>query len=160
MTERLNNIFFSKSYNGGFENLPNRSCYHCKYFEGKYLDPMAISSEQVFSCLLIILISLTQSVQSFSSVQLLVTPRNAAHQASLSITNSQSPFKPLSIESVMPSNHLILCHPFLPLPSIFPSIRVFSNKSALHIRWPQYWSFSFIISPSNEHPRLIFFRMD
>ena len=161
MPERLNNnIFFSKSYIGGFENLPNRSCYHCKYFEGKYLDPMAISSEQVFSCLLIILISLTQSIQSFSSVQLFVTPRNAAHQASLSITNSQSPFKPMSIESVMPSNHLVLCHPFLPLPSILPSIRDFSNESALRIRWPKYWSFSFSISPSNEHPGLISFRMD
>ena len=84
----------------------------------------------------------------------------AAHQASLSITNSQSLPKPLSIESVMPSNHLILCHPLLLSPSIFPSIRVFSNESALCIRWPKYWSFNFNISPSNEHPRLIPFRMD
>ena len=83
-----------------------------------------------------------------------------ARQASLSITNSRSPPKPMSIESVMPSNHLILCHPLLLLPSIFPSIRVFSNESALHIRWPKYWSFSFNISPSNEHPGLISFRMD
>jgi len=83
----------------------------------------------------------------------------AACQASLSITNSRSLPKPMSIELVMPSNHLILCHPLLP-PSIFPSIRVFSNESALRIRWPKYWSFSFNISPSNEHPGLISFRMD
>ena len=100
------------------------------------------------------------SVQSLSSVQLFVTPRTSAHQASLSITNSQSPPKPMSIESVMPSNHLILCHPHLLLPSIFPSIRFFSNKSDLCIRWPKYWSFSFNIRPSNEHPGLISFRMD
>ena len=78
----------------------------------------------------------------------------------MSITNSQSPPKPMSIESMMPSNHLILCHPLLLLPSIFSSIRVFSDESALHIRWPKYWSFSFNISPSNEHPGLISFRMD
>ena len=84
----------------------------------------------------------------------------AAHQASLSITKSQSPPKSMSIESVMPSNHLILCHPLLLLPSIFPRIRVFSNESALRIRWPKYWSFSFNISPTNEHPGLISFRMD
>ena len=89
-----------------------------------------------------------------------VTPWTAACQASLSITNCQSLRKPMSIESVMPSNHLILCHPLLLLPSIFPRIRVFSNESALHIRWPNYWSFSFTISPSNEHPGLISFRMD
>ena len=83
-----------------------------------------------------------------------------AHQASLSITNSRSPPRPMSIESVIPSNHLILCHPLLLLPSIFPSLRVFSNESALCIRWPKYWSFSFNISPSNEHPGLISFRMD
>ena len=100
------------------------------------------------------------SVQSLSRVQLFATPWTAARQASLSITNSQSPPKPLSIVSVMPSNHLILCHPLLLLPSIFPSIRVFSNESALRIRWPKYWSFSFNISPFNEHPGLISFRMD
>ena len=88
-----------------------------------------------------------------------MTARTAARQASLSITNSWSLLKLMSIESVMPSNHLILCRPFL-LPSIFPSIRVFSNESALHIRWPKDWSFSFSISPSNEHPGLISFRMD
>ena len=91
---------------------------------------------------------------------LFVTPWTTAHQASLSITNSWSPCKPMSIESVMPSNHLILCRPLLLLPSIFPNIRVFSNESALHIRWPKYWSFSLSISPSNEYPGLISFRMD
>ena len=88
------------------------------------------------------------------------TPWAAAFQASLSITNSRSPLKLTSIESVMPSNHLILCRPLLLLPSIFPSIRVFSNESVLHIRWTKYWSFSFSISPSNEHSGLISFRMD
>ena len=92
--------------------------------------------------------------------RLFVTPRTTAHQASLSITNSQSPPKPMSIKSVMPSNHFILCRPLFLLPSIFPSIRVFSNESALRIRWPKYWSFSFNNKPSNEHPGLISFRMD
>ena len=100
------------------------------------------------------------SVQSLSHVHLFVTLWTTAHQASLSITNSQSSLKLMSIESVMPSNHLILCYPLLLPPSIFPSIRVFSNESALHIRWPKYWSFSFNISPSNEHSGLISFRMD
>ena len=99
------------------------------------------------------------SVQSLSCVRLFVTPWTAARQASLSITNSRSTPKPMSIEAVMPSNHLILCRPLLLLPSVFPSIRVFSNESALLIRWPKYWSFSFSISPSNEHPGLISFRM-
>ena len=89
-----------------------------------------------------------------------MTPWTAACKASLSITNSWSLLKLLFIESVVPSNHLILCHPLLLLPSIFPSIRVFSNESALQIRWPKYWSFSFNISPSNEHRGLISFRMD
>ena len=101
-----------------------------------------------------------RSVQSLSHVQLFVTPWTAAHQASLSITNSWSPPKPMSIELVMPSNHLILCRPLFLLHSIFSSIRVFSNESALRIRWPKYWSFSFSISPSNEHRGLISFRMD
>ena len=100
------------------------------------------------------------SVQSLSRVQLFATPRTAAHQASLSITNSQNLLKLMSIELVMPSSHLILCHPLLLLPSIFPSNRVFSNESALHIRWPKSWSFSFSISPSNEYSGLISFRMD
>ena len=100
------------------------------------------------------------SVQSLSCVRLFVTPWTAARQASLSITNSWSSPKLMSIESVMPSNLLNLCHPLFLLPSIFPNIRVFSNESALRIRWPKYWSFSFNISPSNEHPGLISFRMD
>ena len=100
------------------------------------------------------------SVQSLNHVRLLVNPWIAAGQASLSITNSWSLPKPMSIESVMPSSHLILCHPLLLLPSIFPNIRVFSNESALCIRWPKYWSFSFNISPSNEHSGLISFMMD
>ena len=100
------------------------------------------------------------SVQSLSRVQLFTTPWTTARQASLSITNSQNPPKTMSIVSVMPSDHLILCRPLLLLPSIFPSIRVFSNESALHSRWPKYWSFSFNISPSNEYPGLISFRMD
>ena len=106
----------------------------------------------IFNCI--------SSVQLLSHVRLFVTPWTAAHQTSLSITNSCSLPKPMSIESVMPSNHLILCHPLLLLPLIFPSIRVFSNESALHIRWPKYWSFSYSISPSSEHPGLISYRMD
>ena len=99
-------------------------------------------------------------VQLLSHVLLFATPWTAAHQVFLSITNSRSPPKLMSIVSVMPSNHLILCCPLFLLPSIFPDIRVFSNESALHIRWPKDWSFSFSISPSNEHPGLISFRMD
>ena len=100
------------------------------------------------------------SIQLLSHVQLFVTPWTAARQASLSITNSQSSLKLMSIKSVVPSNHLILCHPLLLLPSIFPSIGDFFSESALHIRWPEYWSFSFSISPSNEYSGLISFRMD
>ena len=99
-------------------------------------------------------------IQSLSHVQLFATPRTAACQASPSITNSQSLLKFMSIESVMPSKHLILCHPLLLLPSIFPSIRVFSNEFVFQIRWPKYWSFSFSISPSNEYSELISFRMN
>ena len=98
-------------------------------------------------------------VQSLGRVRLFATPGTAAHQPSLSFTISQSWLRFMSIESVMPSNHLILCHPLFLPPSIFSSIRVFSSESVLHIRWPKYWSFSFNISPSNEHPGLIF-RMD
>ena len=103
---------------------------------------------------------LLSSVQSISHVRLFETSWTAAHQASLSITNSWSLLKPVSIELVMPSNYLILCRPLLLPPSIFPSIRVFSNDSNLCIRWPKYWSFSFSISPSNEYSGLISFRMD
>jgi len=100
------------------------------------------------------------SVQSLSHVRLFATPRTIACQASLSITNFRSLLKLMSIESVMPSNHLILCRPLLLPPSIFASIRVFSNESGLRIRWPEYWSFSFSTSPSNEYSGLISFRMD
>ena len=100
------------------------------------------------------------SVQSLSRVWFFATPWTAARQASLSITNSGSSPKPTSIESVMLSNHLILCRPLHLLPSIFPSIKVFSNESVLHTRWPKYWSFSFSISPSNEYSGLISFRMN
>ena len=109
---------------------------------------------------LVILACFSQSAQSLSYVQLFATLWTAACQASLSITNSWSLPISMSIDSVMPSNHLILCHPLLLLPSIFPSIRVFSNESAPCIRWPKYWSFSFNISPSNKHPGLISYRMD
>ena len=111
-----------------------------------------ISSTEKFFCL--------SSVQSLSCVQLFATSRTTARQASLSITKSRSLLKLTSIELVMPSNHLIFCHPLLLPPSIFPSIRVFSNESVLRIRWPKYWSFSFSISPSNEYSGLISFRMD
>ena len=103
---------------------------------------------------------LISSVQLLSHVQLFVTPWTAARQASLSTTNSWSLLQLLSIESVIPSNHLTLCRPLLLLPSVFPSIRVFSSESALHIRWPKYWSFSFSISLSNEYSGLISFRID
>ena len=100
------------------------------------------------------------SVQSYSHIRFFATPWTAACQASLLVTNSQSLLKLMSIEFVMPSNHLILCCPLIPLPSIFPSIRVFSNESVLPIGWPEYWSFSFSISPSNDYSRLISFRID
>ena len=100
------------------------------------------------------------SVHWLSCVQLHATVWTAAHQASLSITNSWSLLKLVSIKCVMPSNHLILCRPLLLLPSVFPSIRVFSSESALHIRWPKYWSFSFSISPSGEHSGFVSFRVD
>ena len=106
------------------------------------------------------LLTLSASVQSLSRVRLFATPWTAACQVSLSITNSWSLLKLMSIELVMPSNRLILCHPLLLPPSIFPRFRVFSNESVLHIRWPKYWSFSFNISPSNEYSGLISFRMD
>ena len=107
-----------------------------------------------------IFLAIFSSVQWFSRVQLFATPWIAARQAFLSITNSRSLFKLMPIESVMPSSHLILCHPLLLLPPIPPSIRGFSNESTFHMRWPKYWSFSFSISPSNEYPGLLSFRMD
>ena len=108
----------------------------------------------------VLISSVISSVQSLSRVQLFATPWITARQASLSITNSQSSLKLMSIKSVMPSNHLILCRPLFLLPPIPPSIRVFSNESTLRLRWPKYWSFGFSIIPSKEHPGLISFRMD
>ena len=113
-----------------------------------------------YGVIITIFLNSIRSVQLLSWVQLFATSRTAAHQASLSITNSRSLLKLTSIESVMPSNHLILCGPLLLPPSIFPSIRVFSKESTLRTRWPKYWSLSFSISPSDEHPGLISFRMD
>ena len=142
----------------------SRQEYWCRlhfFLQGIFLSQ---GSNQHLLCLLYcrrIHYPLSQSsVQSLSRVQLFATPWIKACQASLSITNSRSLPKLVSIELVMPFNHLILCRPLLLLPSIFPSIRVFSTESALHIRWPKYWSFSFNISPSNEHSGLISFRMD
>ena len=114
----------------------------------------------IFSLILLMFWVAFSSVQSLSHVRLFATPWIAARQASLSITNSQSSPKLMSIELVMPSSYLILCRPLLLLPPIPPSIRVFSNESTLHMRWPKYWSFNFSISPFNEHPGLISFRMD
>ena len=116
--------------------------------------------EKIIIFLCIALLSLFSSVQSLSHVQIYVTPWTAAHQASLSIANYHSLLRLMSIESVMPSNHIILCCPLLLLPSIFPSIRVFSSELVLHIMWPKYWSFSFSVSPSNEYSVLISFRID
>ena len=122
----------------------------CWLFRNVLFNLHVFTSLTVFSC----------SVQSLSRVWLFVTPWTAASQASLSITNSRSLFKCMSIELVMPSNHLILCRPLLLPPSIFPSIRVFSNESVLCIRWPNYWSFSFNISPLNEYSGMISLRID
>ena len=119
--------------------------------------PSIFPSIRVFSSESVLHIS---SVQSLSLVQLFATPWTAAHQASLSITSSRNLLKLMSIKSVISSNSLILCHPLLLLPSVFPSIRVFFNVPFLHIRWPKYWSFSFNISPSNEYSRPISFRID
>ena len=127
-------------------------------FEEKQVSPccccccIAVGIKSLDQCL--------SSVQLLSRVRLLVTPWTAAHQASLSITSSQGLLKLMSIESVMPFSHLILCHPLILPLSIFPNIRVFTNESVLRIRWPKYWSFSFSISPSNEYSGLISFRMD
>ena len=130
-------------------NLPTVLLSHC------FCDRATCYDQEFCEHELIVIPS--QSIQSLSHVQLFVTPWTAAHQASLSITNSQSLLKLMRIESVMPSNHLILCCPFLLLPSVFPSIRIFSSESVLRIRWPKYWSFS--ISPSNECSGLISFRI-
>ena len=138
------------------------------YYLSNYSKAIVVVPVRIIKCFKIIhslfwiksLILFFSLVQSLSHVWLFVTPWTVARQASLSITNSRSSFKLISIESVMPSNQLIICRPLLLLPSIFPSIRVFSNESVLHMRWPKYWSFSFSISPSNEYSGLISFRID
>jgi len=135
------------------KHLPRLNIHAIKYMSGNIF----------FFCLLQVLLRYNwyiRSDQSLSRVRLFATPWIAAHQASLSITNSQSSLRLPSIESVMPSSHLILCRPLLLLPPIPPSTRVFSNESILHMRWPKYWSFSFSIIPSKEIPGLISFRMD
>ena len=119
-----------------------------------------MNSVQVATVILSSALMLFSSVQLLSRVRLFATPRIAARQASLSITNSRSSPKLMSIKSMTPSSHLILCRPLLLLPPIPPSIRAFSNESTLHMRWPKYWSFSLSISPSNEHPGVVSFRMD
>ena len=124
------------------------------YYLGCYREELPVTLEAVYKG------ALTHSLQLLSHVQLFVTPRTAARQASLSFTISWSLLRLMSIESVMPSNHLILCRHLLFLPSVFPSIRVFANESVLRISWPKYWRVSFSISPSNEHSGLISFRMD
>ena len=129
-------------------------------FNFKYQFHGFILSKYFMNAFLLYISNQFSPVQLLSRVWIFATPWTAALQASLSITNCWSLFKLTSLESVMTSNHLILCHPLPLLPSIFPSIRVFSNKSVLSIRWPKGWSFSFNISPSNEHPGLISFRMD
>ena len=128
--------------------LLSLSCYH----NNDIL--LSLSYSELFTSNMVSISRLFSSVQLLSRVQLFATPWTVARQASLSITNTWSLLKLMSIRSVMPSNHLILCCPLLLLSSIFPSIKVFSNGSALHIRWPKYWNFSFNISPSNEHPGL------
>ena len=143
-------------YSNSSDTFPWFSCFAGRFFtfwatKEAGLVPVVINSHGF---------SLFSSVQPLSRVWLFVTPRTAAHQASLSVTNSWNLLKLMSTELVMPSNHLILCRPLLILPSILPSIRVFSNESVLCIRWPKYWSFSFSISPSNEYSWLISFRMD
>ena len=127
--------------------------WHDKMFPNDVTVYLSVDSDKLYSVQF-------RSVQSLSRVWLFAIPWIAARQASLSIANSWSSSKHVCIESVIPSSHLILCHPLLLLPSIFPSIRVFSNESALHIRWPKYWSFSFSIRPSSEYSGLISFRID
>ena len=128
-----------------------------EYFGGPIDSPVSFSSPLQSTLYTVTFVTV---VQLLTHVQLFATPWTAAHQASLSFTISWNLLKLMTIELRMPSNHLILCWPSLLLPSIFPSIRVFSNESALHIRWPKYWSFSFSISPSNEYSGLISFRID
>ena len=154
--------FFRQEYWNGFAMPSSRGSFQA---QGSNLHLLCLLHWQVGSLPPVlpgkpVLCISFSSVQSLSHVRLFATPWTAAHQASLSITSSWSLLKLMSIEAVMPCNHLILCHALLLLPWIFLSIRVFSDESVLHIRWPNYWSFSFSISPSNEYSGLISFRMD
>ena len=135
---------------------PSELCPNFRFIKKKKKDCCSCKS----LCLKVVWCEPISLLQSFIHVRLFVTPWTAAYRASLSITTSWSPLKLMTIESVMPSNHLILCRPLFLLPPIPPSIRFFSNESTLRMRWPKYWSFSFKISPSKEHPGLISFRMD
>ena len=138
-------------------HLPGKSdFYHYEMTTSLHYEIFLTSKSVILLCYSVTNVAMSaffcfSSVQSLSHVQLFATPWTAARQASLSITNSWSLLRLMSFELVMPSNHLILCRPLLLLPSVFPSIRVFSNESVIHIRWPKYWSFSFSISPSNEY---------
>ena len=134
--------------------------YHAKIGSLEKCRKVKLSKRLIQQIFVECILCQNQLVQSLSHVQLFETPWTAACQASLSITNSRSLLKLMPIELVMPSNHLVLCCPLVLLPSVFPSIRVFSNESTLSMRWPNYWSFSFNITPSNEHPGLISFKMD
>ena len=159
----LTHLMFSSSGSGvcvGASLPPSCSFFSCSLFlHFSYSFPISLPCFHVYWMKSPITFQFS-SVQLLSHVWLFVTPWTAARQASLSITNSWSLLRLMSIQSVMLSNHLILCHPLLLLPSIFPSMRVFPNESVLWIRWPKYWSFSFNINPSNKHPGLISFRMD
>ena len=162
MDEWINKIWYvhTKEY---YSALKRKEVLRCAAAWMKLEDIMLSEisqSQRDKYCVILLIWGSLSSVQSLSHVQLFVTPWTAARQASLSIANSWSLLKLMFVTLVMPSNHLILCCPFLLLPSIFPIIKVFSNESALRIRWPKYWSFSFNISPSNEHPGMISFRMD
>ena len=147
-------------------HLPGKlDFYHYEMTTSPHYEMFLTSKSVILLCYSVTNVAMSaffcfSSVQLLSHVQLFVTPWTAVHQASLSITNSWSLLKLMSIESMMPSEHLILCCPLLLPPSIFPSLRVFSSESVLHIRWPKYWSFSFSISPSNEYSGLISFRID
>ena len=152
-TQQLSLSLFSAPDSSTLSNKGERGCLH---WNKQHPYKRQSASQQCW----IISPKLLSSVQSLSCAQIFAIPRTAAHQASLSITNSWSLLKLMSIESMMPSNHLGLCHPLLLPPSVFPSIRVFSDESVLLMRWPKYWSFSFSISPSIEYSGLISFRMD
>ena len=148
----------TSSISGVFYSPELKLCSHLKLSPHPLSPPLPLASMNVLSDSMNM--TILSSVQLLSCVRLSATPWTAARQASLSITNSRSSPRLMSIESVMPSSHLILCRPLLLLPPIPPSIRVFSNESTLSVRWPKYWSFSFSISPSNEYSVLISFRLD